>query len=134
MFAFAQKPLTPSSVSSTSSNTNDICGETSSYPKIIAGETTGVKPSQYCKIDPDAGKVFFCKSSGNKNTHECTYTGPYKKPSMMSSFSSMFSRSRGGKYKRRRTHMKKNKTKKINRKNKTRRLENNFIHIIHKII
>jgi hypothetical protein len=77
----------------------------------------GVKPAKYCKIRKDEGKIFFCKSSGSNTRHECTYTGPYKKPGMMSSISSMFSR--GGKYKRIRSHMKKNRTKKTSRRNKT---------------
>jgi len=127
MLAIAQKPLmsssssVPSSASSVTSSpaANDPCSDNSPYPKIVEGESSVLKPAKYCKIRKDEGKIFFCKSSGSNTRHECTYTGPYKKPGMMSSISSMFSR--GGKYKRRRSHMKKNRTKKTSRKNRTTR-------------
>jgi hypothetical protein len=131
MLAIAQKPLmsssssVPSSTSSVTSSSssspaaNDPCSDNSPYPKIVEGESSGLKPAKYCKIRKDEGKIFFCKSSGSSTRHECTYTGPYKKPGMMSSMSSMFSK--GGKYKRRRSHMKKNRTKKTSRKNRITR-------------
>jgi hypothetical protein len=107
---------TSSTVSqSSSTNGDNICSENSPYDKIYTDEPVKIKPSKYCKIDKDAGKIYFCKPSGFGKSHICEYTAPYKKPSMFSFFS------RGGKYRRSNKRKNTSKTRKSNKKNRTKK-------------
>jgi len=120
MFTNISQPSQPSQPAQpaqpSSSATNGVCSENSPYDKIYTDEPVRIKPSKYCKIDKDAGKIYFCKPSGVGKSHVCEYTAPYKKPTMMSSFFS-----KGGKSRKSNKRKNKGKTRKTSKKNKTKR-------------